>query len=316
MRVVTRRTGLSAELLRVWERRYGVVSPGRTQTGRRLYSDAEIERLHLLSRATQGGRSIGLIANLSNTALADLIRQDAGTQPAPGTPSAIPPDESGASAAFVGAGLDAITRFDPAALDGVLRRASIALSGAAFLESVVAPLLAQAAARTRDGALHAVHGRLTVSVVRRVLERTIEFAEAPDAPSRLIVATVRGQEYELGAILAAAAAAAEGWSVTYLGAGLPAEDIAEAAKLLRVRAVGLGLSHPAGDVAVRDELRRLRERLPRGAVLVAGVEASREDGIVLDELGAFRLADFRIWITQLRAAAVKVPARKRGRGKS
>lgn len=315
MRVVTRRTGLSAELLRVWERRYGVVSPGRTQTGRRLYSDAEIARLHLLSRATQGGRSIGLIANLSDTALADLIRQDAGVK-VPGTPSALPPDDSGASAAFVSAGLDAITRFDPPALDGALRRASIALSTTAFLESVVAPLLAQAAGRTRDGALHSVHGRLTVSVVRRVLDRIIELASAPAAPSRLVVATVRGQEHELGAILGAAAAAAEGWSVTYLGAGLPAEDIAEAAKLLRVRAVGLGLSHPAGDLAVRDELRRLRERLPRRAVLVPGVEASREDGMVLDELGAFRLTDYRIWITQLRAAAVKAPARKRGRGKS
>src|SRR6185503_11676275 len=77
MRVVTRRTGLSAEILRVWERRYRVVTPARTQTGRRLYSDAEIERLHLLHRATLGGRSIGLVAALPDAALEELLRKDA-----------------------------------------------------------------------------------------------------------------------------------------------------------------------------------------------------------------------------------------------
>ena len=315
MRVVTRRTGLSAELLRVWERRYGVVSPGRTQTGRRLYSDAEIARLHLLYRATQGGRMIGLIANLSDAALADLIRQDAG-EPVPAARPALPTDATETSAAFVSAALDAITRFDPPALDGALRRAAIALSATAFLESVVAPLLAQAGGRARDGSLHPVHGQLTASVVRRVLERTIDIASVPGASPGVVVATVRGQENELGAILGAAAAAAEGWSVTYLGARLPAEDIAEAAKLLRAQAVGLGLSHPAGDLAVRDELRRLRERLPRGVTLVTGAEAGRDDGVVRDELGALRVADFKIWIAQLRAAAVRKPAWKRGRRKS
>ena len=45
MQVVTRRTGLTADLLRTWERRYGAIHPGRTQGGHRLYSDSDIERL-------------------------------------------------------------------------------------------------------------------------------------------------------------------------------------------------------------------------------------------------------------------------------
>ena len=45
IQVVVRRTGLSADLLRAWERRYAAVEPGRTSTGRRLYSDRDIERL-------------------------------------------------------------------------------------------------------------------------------------------------------------------------------------------------------------------------------------------------------------------------------
>jgi MerR family transcriptional regulator, light-induced transcriptional regulator len=77
MRVVTRRTGLSADLLRAWERRYEVVTPARSESGRRLYSDADIERLRLLYRATLAGRTIGQVAELPTDALAALVRRDA-----------------------------------------------------------------------------------------------------------------------------------------------------------------------------------------------------------------------------------------------
>ena len=42
---VARRTGLSAHVIRIWEKRYAAVKPTRTSTNRRLYSNAEIERL-------------------------------------------------------------------------------------------------------------------------------------------------------------------------------------------------------------------------------------------------------------------------------
>ena len=69
IQVVTRRTGVSADVLRVWEKRYAVVTPVRSPSGRRLYSDADIERLRLLVQAKRTGRTIGQIAALSAAAL-------------------------------------------------------------------------------------------------------------------------------------------------------------------------------------------------------------------------------------------------------
>lgn len=74
--VVAQRTGLSRDVLRVWERRYDAVSPSRSAGGQRLYSDANIERFRLLSAATEHGRSIGQVAALSNERLAALIDED------------------------------------------------------------------------------------------------------------------------------------------------------------------------------------------------------------------------------------------------
>jgi len=314
MRVVTRRTGLSAELLRVWERRYRVVVPARTQTGRRLYSDSEIERLTLLYRATLGGRSIGLIASLSTPALVELLRQDADAELARGVDrhdGRKSKDHESPDAAFVTDSLRAVERFDPDALNAVLLRASVALPATVFLEQVVASVLEQVDKRWREGTLQRIHGHLTTSVVRHVLERTTVSTPAP-APT-LMLATITGQVHELGALIAAAAAAAEGWSVTWLGANLPADDIAEAARKLRARAVGLSLVHPAGDVSVNEELRRLRSLLPRSMVLIAGGAASAGYAAVLDEIGAQRIPDLNALVLTLRDIAAKPKAGRRTR---
>ena len=314
MRVVTRRTGLSAELLRVWERRYRVVVPARTQTGRRLYSDSEIERLQLLHRATLGGRSIGLIASLPVPALVELVQQDADVEQARGVDARSgrkSPEQPGPEAAFLTDCLRAVEGFDPAALSAVLQRAAVALPVMVFLEKVVAALLDHIDTRCRDGTLRPIHGHLTTSVVRHVLERTTVSAPAP-AP-KLLLATVSGQTHELGAMITAAAAAAEGWSVTWLGANLPAEDIVEAARKLRVRAVGLSLVHPAGDVSVTEELRRLRSLLPRSIVLIAGGAASAGYGAILDEIGAVQVTDLSVLVPTLRDIATKSRTGRRSR---
>ena len=76
IQVVMRRTGLSADVIRAWEKRYGVVAPHRSSSGRRLYSDADVERLRLLARATLTGRTIGQVASLTTTELIELVRAD------------------------------------------------------------------------------------------------------------------------------------------------------------------------------------------------------------------------------------------------
>ena len=69
------RTGLSQDLLRVWERRYQAVEPTRGPGGHRTYSDADIARLRLLHAVTAAGRSIGQVARLSTS---ELTRMAAG----------------------------------------------------------------------------------------------------------------------------------------------------------------------------------------------------------------------------------------------
>ena len=87
IKVAVRRTGLTAHAIRVWEKRYSAVTPVRTPTNRRLYSEADIERLQLLRRATLAGHSIGQIAGLPIDDLRTLVARE---EAAPARPPAWP----------------------------------------------------------------------------------------------------------------------------------------------------------------------------------------------------------------------------------
>ena len=119
IKVVARRTGLSAHVIRIWEKRYGAVEPERTDTNRRLYSREQIERLALLRELTQAGQSIGHVAKLPTPKLRQLAAELVGANR-----RAVRPLPSGpVTALFLEGCVAAVKILDSVALDEALKRA-------------------------------------------------------------------------------------------------------------------------------------------------------------------------------------------------
>ena len=133
VRIVLKRTGLSAELLRAWERRYGVVAPARTKGGQRLYSEADVARLSLLRRATLHGHSIGRLSELPESEIAGLLAE-VGGQPTDAAPAAPAVDNASKAVARC---LDAVHWMDGAALEVTLRRSAAVLGPVSFAETEI-----------------------------------------------------------------------------------------------------------------------------------------------------------------------------------
>lgn len=70
---VSRLTGVPADTLRVWERRYSVVTPFRADSGTRLYGPEDVGRLTLIKRLVDRGDAISSVANLSLTQLRERV---------------------------------------------------------------------------------------------------------------------------------------------------------------------------------------------------------------------------------------------------
>jgi MerR family transcriptional regulator, light-induced transcriptional regulator len=295
IRVVARKTGLTSHVIRIWEKRYGAVAPMRTDTKRRLYSDADVQRLCLLRQATLSGRSIGQIADLPTETLQALVAADA--------PPPMPPSQAAVStgntspASLLEACLDAAQRLDTEALEATLTQAAVVLSQPLLMEQVIVPLLHRIGGLWQVGALRVAHEHLASTTIRSFLwNLSRRFTASLTAPL-MIITTPTGQMHEFGALIVATIAAWDGWHSTYLGPSLPAEEIAAAAHQHRVRVVALSIVYPADDPRLWDELIMLRRGMGDNMVLLVGGRAAGGYADVLERIGAVRMES----ITALRS---------------
>jgi DNA-binding transcriptional MerR regulator/methylmalonyl-CoA mutase cobalamin-binding subunit len=289
IKVVSRRTGLTAHVIRIWEKRYSAVEPERTDTNRRLYSDEQIERLSLLRDITQAGHSIGNVAKLSTEKLRKLATESTATTATNGHK---PPSPAGAtSSSLLDGCIAAVKALDSRAFEEHLKRASTELGSQGLLQRVIAPLAQTLGDLWRDGSITAAHEHFATAVIRIFLGQAAKPFSGTESAPVLVVGTPAGQNHELGALLAAATATNLGWHVTYLGASLPAAEIAGAARQNRARAVALSLVYPEDDPRLEGELTRLRELLPREVTLLAGGRAVPAYRGSLDKIGALPIKD-------------------------
>ncbi|HEX6645135.1 MAG TPA: MerR family transcriptional regulator [Gemmatimonadales bacterium] len=261
--VVAQRTGLSPDVLRVWERRYGVVEPTRGGAGQRLYSDADIARLRLLRDATLAGRSISQVARLAPEALARLVEEDAAERAAPAAEPAGELHDAVAEVIAIGRALDA------GRLHGALRRHAARFGLPRFIEQIAVPALRQVGDEWHAGRLTPAHEHFISTAFHDLLAHVLRTAEGGRGPV-VVVATPAGERHVNGALSIAVLAAVSGWRVVFLGADLPAADIATAAETRGAALVALSITQGDDWRRLTGELAALRAALPSDVLVWAG----------------------------------------------
>ena len=289
IQVVARRTALSADVIRAWERRYQAVTPQRSETSRRLYSDNDIRRLILLNRAVSAGRRIGDVAKLSLEALTELVEADqAALEQVPASPKVVSQrsSEEGAEEHF-DACLTAIRGLDAVALETALTKASIDLSTPALLQNVVHTLMKEIGERWRTGEMRLCQEHMATATFRTFLGAMLTSSNvAAGSGPVVLVTTPEGQRHELGALMVAVTAAAGGWNALYLGPNTPTDEIAFAVSEIPARAVALSICYPGDDPRLPGVLRRLRRQLSSEVAVLVGGAAASGYGSVLGEINA------------------------------
>lgn len=274
-------SGLSPHTIRAWERRYGALSPERTESNRRVYGLADLERLILLRRVVESGHSIGHVATLATPQLQAL---DTNLQAPPLAPSEhFQTDRPGV---FLAACQAAVHRLDASRLEEALTRGAAVLGILALLDGVVIPLLGEIETRWLQGSLRISQEHMASAVLRTFLERVRGSLTGPTHAPRLLVTTPRNQHHEIGALMVAIVAAIKTWNVTYLGPNLPAGEIADAARQCGARAVALSLVFPQDDDTLAQEIRALRQFLGPSTPILVGGRAANSYAEALAEIDA------------------------------
>ena len=273
--------GLSPEVIRAWERRYGTASPKRTATNRRVYDAEDVRRFTLLKQLVDSGHTIGRIATLPTESLAALL----GSRTL--TPQDKPVDEG-----LLGEARHAVERLDASALNDLLVSATARLGVLKMIETAVMPLVREVGHGWHTGTTSIHQEHFLTAVLRTHLDRMRQDLNPRRQARTVVVTTPARQFHELGALFVSIVATLQDWTVVYLGPNLPAPEIAGAVSRVRADAIALSVIFPVDDDGMRQELVQLRQLVgAKMPIYLGGSGASAYRGAI-DEINATLFESF------------------------
>ena len=246
---LSRRTGVSPELLRAWQRRYGLFEPDRSPGRFRLYSDADVSRVEAMRKQIADGLSA---AEASRRVLG-TVAQDAGAR---GDASAI--------AEPVAELRIALEAFDDTSAHAAIDRLLASLSLEAFLRDVVLPLLREIGEKWERGDLTVAQEHFASNLVRARL-MAVGRGWGRGTGRHALLAAPAGEQHDLGLVVLALVLRDRGWRVTFLGADTPVDTIVDTSRRVAPEVIVLAVLKDPGLGAST-----LRELSRRVRVVIAG----------------------------------------------
>jgi DNA-binding transcriptional MerR regulator len=251
---LSNRVGVSPELLRAWERRYGLLRPARSAGGLRLYSPADVERVTLMQQHLAEGMAAAEAAAL---AVRDRVDEEAARTAL--RPEAIRSELAGA--------LDA---FDEPRAQTLLDRLLAVTTVDTLLSEVVVPYLQELGERWERGEASVAQEHFASGVLRgRLLglARGWGLGVGPAA----VLACLPGEQHDLGLIAFGLALRSRGWRIVYLGPDSPIDTIADASRRIQPSLVVL---NAVSRERVRPALPKLRELARHHRLALGGAAAA------------------------------------------
>jgi len=257
---VERETGLSKDVLRMWERRYGFPKPRRDDSGERQYSVAEVAKLRTIKRlmdvGTRPGKIIGLSAEELN-ALADA-------RVAPPRETLAPQLERDVLALLHS---HDVTGLQHAFANHLMRQGL-----QRFVLDTITPLNRAIGDAWMRGDLQIFEEHLYTEQLQVALRTAINAFPRQSGQPRALLTTLPNEQHGLGLLMVEALLVPEGVQCISLGPQTPVEDIRRATLAHRVHIVALSFSAAFPVRQAADALNALRRQLPPDVTMWAGGE--------------------------------------------
>jgi len=277
---VERETGLSKDVLRMWERRYTFPKPGRDENGERQYSVGEVGKLRAIKRLMDIGMRPGKIIALSSDELGALAASRVGRT----RDIAQPALESDV--------LALLKTHDVTGLQHALATLLMREGLQTFVRDTITPLNRAVGDAWMRGELQVFEEHLYTEQLQAALRTAINAFPRQSGMPRVLLTTFPNEQHGLGLLMVEALLVPEGVQCISLGAQTPQDDIRRAALAHKAHIVALSFSAAFPVRQATDGLASLRRQLPPTIQMWAGGEMTRRvrktlPGVVLiPDLGA------------------------------
>ena len=273
---LSRRTGVSPELLRAWELRYGLLEPSRTAGRFRLYSEADVARVRRMRANLADGLSA---SEAARAALAERPQADS-----PGLEEAA--DDLARS----------LESYDDVGAQGALDGLLAAFSLDVVVREVLVPYLHDVGERWKHGALSVGQEHFISNVIRGRLLALSRGWDRGLGP-RAVLASAEGDQHDLPVLLFGVVLRTHGWRITFLGADTPVASLAETVRAIRPDVVVVAGTVRGVFDPIVEQLREVSKDVPlylAGAAadddLAGRAEAEHLDGDLVEATASVRQA--------------------------
>jgi methanogenic corrinoid protein MtbC1 len=228
LRFVIKETGLKADTLRAWERRYNLPSPQRTAGGHRLFSDYDVETIKWLIARQEEGVSIRLAVDLWRETL-NKGQDPLGPSLTDQYTSADPIPEGGLEVLdnFKKRWLQACLNFDGVAADQVLNQAFAQFSLQTVCIGILQSGLSEIGNLWYQGEVSVQQEHFASELAVRRLHSLISAAPQPIQKGTVLVGCPQGENHTFSLLMITLLLRYRGWDIIYLGANVPKAQIEE-----------------------------------------------------------------------------------------
>ncbi len=269
---VERETGISKELLRMWERRYHFPNPERDGQGDRVYPADQINKLRIIRRLLDAGFRPGKIIALDMAALEELVSSSHGN------PSSTLPEHLETEL------LEILKSHDPYRVRQYLNHHMIRMGLQSFILDLVQYANTIVGDAWMSGKLEIYEEHLYTEELQTLIRQNIGNLQPASASPRIMLATAPEEIHSLGLLMVEALLRLDQVDAVSFGAQMPIRDIVQAAQKHKMDIVVLSFSAAFPSNRAIEFLEELRFRLPLSIQIWAGGGGLRNSRRQIEEV--------------------------------
>lgn len=259
-------SGIKAHTIRIWEKRYNIIVPARTETNIRYYSDNNLKRLLNIAILNRYGMRISKIAKLSDTEMSEKVMN---------VSSDTSNSESNIENLVV-----AMVEMDEYKIDRIFSRYIMHEGFEKSVTHLIFPFFEKIGLLWQTGSINPAHEHFVSNIFRQKLMVAIDNVVFPENKSnnKFILFLPEGEFHELALLYYNYLIKKSGKKVYYLGSSVPYQDLEETNKRVSSDYLFTSLTSSLNKVEVKKYLMKLSQTFPSQKIFVTGLQV--KEGLI------------------------------------
>lgn len=257
--------GIKAHTIRIWEKRYGIIQPRRTDTNIRYYLDEDLQKILNISLLNRNGYKISKISKMSDGEVKQLVSELS--------------DVTLESEDNLDALMHAMLELDEFKFNKILDHNIESRGFEITMDEIVYPMMEKLSMMWIAGSIKGVHESFVANVIRRKTIVAIDHASPvhKENATRILIYLPENETHELSLLFLHFLLKDSGINVVNLGAGVPLIDVLEGHKICKADYVFTIFNDSFSESPLQPYLNELSKHLEGTTILISGYQTAMQN---------------------------------------